>query len=46
MKLTAVHLIVIAVTGNVYVKCVSQLKDLGVDRVRAAVQIAVLLNTA
>ena len=43
MKSSAVHPIVISATGNVYVRCVSQLKDLGVDRVLADVQKAILL---
>ena len=45
VKTTIVHPNVISDTGNVHVRCVSQLRDLGVVRVLAAVQKAVLLNT-
>ena len=33
VKSTIVHPIVISASGNVYVRCVSQLKDLGVNRI-------------
>ena len=45
VKTTTVHPIVISATGNVHVRCVSQLNDLGVARVLAAILKAILLNT-
>ena len=45
VKSTTVYPIVISTTGNVHVRCASQLKDPGVDRVLAAVQKAIVLNT-
>ena len=45
VKSTTVHPIVISATGNMHIRYVSQLKDLGVARVLAAVQKAVFLNT-
>ena len=45
VKSTTVHLIVISATGFMHVRCLSQLKNLGVARVLAAAQKAVLLNT-
>ena len=45
VKPTTVYPIVISATEKLHVRCVSQLKDLSVARVLAAVKKAVLLNT-
>ena len=45
VKSTTVRPIVVSATGNAHVRCLSQLKNLDVDRVLAAVQKVVLLIT-